>query len=114
MGDTGIESGTLHSVYNEKHSFLVGGGPGGRTYWFLVVYLGKTFYGSEIPCYSKEAEDEVAEKYRDSSITPTVRFSDLYKRKVNSVYTTLPEYVYKQWYSGRSITIGGASHKEHI
>lgn len=64
--------------------------------------------------WAKEAEDELAEKYRDSSITPTVRFSDLYKRKVNSVYTTLPEYVYKQWYSGRSITIGDASHKVHI
>ncbi|KAH8654695.1 hypothetical protein BGZ61DRAFT_541383 [Ilyonectria robusta] len=111
MGDTGIGSGTLHSVYNEKHSFLVGGGPGGRTYWFLVVHMGKTFHGSEIPTYSKEAEEELAEKYWDSPITPTVRFSDLYKRKVNSVYTTLPEYVYKQWHFGRSITIGDASHK---
>ncbi|GKT69016.1 FAD/NAD(P)-binding domain-containing protein [Colletotrichum tofieldiae] len=111
MGKTGIDPGTLHSIYNEKHSFLVGGGPGGRTYWFLVVHLGKTFYGSQIPRYSKEAEKELAEKHWTCPITPGVRFSDLYKRKVKSVYTTLPEYVSKKWHFRRVTIIGDACHK---
>jgi hypothetical protein len=110
-GVEGIEKGTLTSVFNEHFSYLVPSGPGDRTYWFLVRNLGKTVYGSEIPRFTKEEEEALAKEHMNDHITPTLRFSDLYNKKIASVYTSLPEYVYKRWYFKRIITIGDASHK---
>ncbi|KAJ6007764.1 hypothetical protein N7540_011740 [Penicillium herquei] len=106
-----IEKGTMTSVFNEHFSYLIPSGPGNKTYWFLVNNLGKKVYGSEIPRFTKEEELVLAKQHWDDMITPTVRFSDLYESKISSVYTTLPEYVFKKWYYKRTITIGDAAHK---
>ncbi|KAJ5701737.1 hypothetical protein N7488_009285 [Penicillium malachiteum] len=106
-----IEKGTMSSVFNEHFSYLIPSGPRDKTYWFLVNNIGKKVYGSDIPRYTKEEELALVKQHWDDVITPTVRFSDLYKNKTNSVYTTLPEYVYKKWYYKRTITIGDAAHK---
>ncbi|KAE8377206.1 hypothetical protein BDV26DRAFT_305041 [Aspergillus bertholletiae] len=82
--------GNLTSVFNENFSFLVPSGPGEKTYWFL---------------------EALAKEYWDDQITPIIRFSDLYEYKTNSVYASLPEYVYKRWYFQRTITIGDSCHK---
>lgn len=113
-GVSGIEKGTLTSVVNEHFSYLVPSGPGNKTYWFLVRNLGKTVYGSEIPRFTKQEEEALAKEHWDDQITPTLRFSDLYKHRTNSVYTSLPEYVYKKWYFQRVMTIGDASHKVRV
>ncbi|KAJ5328481.1 hypothetical protein N7452_008871 [Penicillium brevicompactum] len=110
-GDKGPEKGTLTSVVNEHFSYLIPSGPGNRTYWFLVVNMGKTFYGADIPRFSKEEEEALAREHWDDQLTPGLRFSDLYTSKIASVYTALPEYVYKKWYFQRTMTIGDASHK---
>ncbi|GAD92949.1 hypothetical protein PVAR5_1548 [Paecilomyces variotii No. 5] len=110
-GIQGFEKGTLTSVFNEHFSYLIPSGPGDRTYWFLVSNLGKTVYGKDIPRFTKEDEEELVKEHLNDHLTPTVRFSDLYKHKIASVYTSLPEYVYKRWYFQRIITIGDASHK---
>ncbi|CAG8112183.1 unnamed protein product [Penicillium olsonii] len=110
-GEKGAEKGTLTSVVNEHFSYLIPSGPGKRTYWFLVHNMGKTFYGEDIPRFSKEEEEALAKEHWDDQLTPTLRFSDLYKSKIASVYTTLPEYVYRRWHFQRIMTIGDASHK---
>ncbi|KAL1873344.1 hypothetical protein Plec18167_006394 [Paecilomyces lecythidis] len=110
-GVQGLEKGAMTSVFNEHFSYLMTSGPGDRTYWFLVNNLGKTVYGKNIPRFTKEDEEALAKEHLDDYITPTVRFSDLYNRKIASVHTSLPEYVYKRWYFQRIITIGDASHK---
>ncbi|KAJ5287811.1 hypothetical protein N7478_003497 [Penicillium angulare] len=111
QGVCGVEKGTLTSVFNEHYSYLVPSGPGDRTYWFLVKTMDKTMYGSDIPRFTKDEEEALAKEHWDDYITPTLRFSDLYKKKLSSVYTSLPEYVYKKWYFGRIMTIGDAAHK---
>jgi hypothetical protein len=68
-------------------------------------------YGSEIPRFTKEEEESLAKEHMNDRITPTLLFSDLYNKKIASVYTSLPEYVYKRWHFNRIITIGDASHK---
>lgn len=73
--------------------------------------MGKTLHGSEIPRYTKEDEEKLVKEHWDDYITPTLQFSDLYKHKISSVYTALPEYVYKKWYFQRIMTIGDAAHK---
>ncbi|KAJ5995781.1 hypothetical protein N7481_002758 [Penicillium waksmanii] len=110
-GGPGVEKGTLNSVFNEHFSYLVPSGPGDRTYWFLVKNMGKTLHGSEIPRYTKEDEEKLVKEHWDDYITPTLQFSDLYKHKISSVYTALPEYVYKKWYFQRIMTTGDAAHK---
>ncbi|KAJ6051561.1 hypothetical protein N7499_010901 [Penicillium canescens] len=110
-GVKGIEKGTMHSVFNEHFSYLVPSGPGDRTYWFLVLNMGKTLYGDDIPRFSETEEKAVAKEHWNDRITPTLQFSDLYKSKIASVHTPLPEYVYKKWYFQRMMTIGDASHK---
>ncbi|GIC87473.1 FAD-dependent oxidoreductase [Aspergillus udagawae] len=110
-GVDGIEKGTLSSVFNEHFSYLIPSGPGDRTYWFLVKNMGKTLYGSDIPRFTKDEEEVLAKEHWNDLITPKVRFSDLYKKKLSSVYTALPEYVYKKWHFKRTITIGDAAHK---
>ncbi|KAB8200496.1 hypothetical protein BDV34DRAFT_232212 [Aspergillus parasiticus] len=110
-GVPGIEKGSLSSVFNEKFSYLIPSGPGAKAYWFLVRNMGKTMYGPDIPRFTKQEEETLVKKHWDDQITPTVRFSDLYKNKTSSVYTSLPEYVYKRWYFQRIMTIGDSCHK---
>ncbi|KAJ5952743.1 uncharacterized protein N7479_011156 [Penicillium vulpinum] len=110
-GVEGIEKGVLNSVFNEHYSYLIPSGPGDLTYWFLVRNMGKTYYGADIPRFSKEEEETLAKEHFHDQITPTLQFSALYKSKIASVYTSLPEYVYKKWHFQRTITIGDASHK---
>ncbi|CAI7632633.1 unnamed protein product [Penicillium glandicola] len=110
-GVKGIEKGMLNSVYNEHYSYLIPSGPGDLTYWFLVRNMGKTYYGADIPRFTKEEEEALAAEHFDDQITPTLKFSALYKSKISSAYTSLPEYVYKRWHFQRILTIGDASHK---
>ncbi|KAJ5686680.1 hypothetical protein N7536_009299 [Penicillium majusculum] len=110
-GVKGVEKGTLTSVYNEHYSYLVPSGPGDLTYWFLVRNMGKTYYGADIPRFTKEEEEAFAKEHFDDQITPTLKFSALYKSKTSSAYSSLAEHVYKRWHFQRIITIGDACHK---
>lgn len=113
-GVKGIEKGTMNSVFNEHYSYLVPSGPGDLTYWFLVRNMGKTYYGADIPRFTKEEEETFAMEHLDDQITPTLQFSALYKSKIASAYSSLPEYVYKRWHFQRTMTIGDASHKVRL
>lgn len=110
-GMTKMESGTLHSVFNNHFSYLVPVGPDGRCYWFLVFNLGKTFYGPEIPRFTKEDEEAIAKQHWHDRITEDIQFRDLYEHKISSVCTPLHEYVYRRWHFGRIMTIGDSCHK---
>ncbi|EKG09674.1 Monooxygenase FAD-binding protein [Macrophomina phaseolina MS6] len=67
---------------------------------------------AEIPRrYTKEEEKAVAEKYRDDPISGPAKFGDLYKNKMSSVLTALPEFVCTKWHFGRITIIGDAAHK---
>ncbi|KAI9926177.1 hypothetical protein MW887_004640 [Aspergillus wentii] len=112
-GVQGLDKHSITSVLNEGFSHFVVDGPGDRTYWGLFQNIGKTVHGSEIPRFTKEDEKKLAKEHWNDRITPDARFSDLYENKIASVYTSLPEYVYKKWYFQRIMTIGDSSHKFH-
>lgn len=97
-------------MFNDKFSYLVGSGPN-RSYWMLFKNMGKTHCGSDIPRFTKEDEEAVAKEHWNDYVSPTVQFSDLYKHKKKSVYTSLVEYVFKKWHFQRIMTIGDACHK---
>ncbi|KAF4545414.1 FAD binding domain containing protein [Lasiodiplodia theobromae] len=106
----GLPLQTAFNVLRKDYSYLVITGPGGRVYWFVFTRLPETQHGA-IPRYSKEDEEELVKRYRDDRVYEDVRFSEIYKNKLSSVLTAIPEYVFKKWYFGRVITIGDSAHK---
>ncbi|RBR26328.1 uncharacterized protein FIESC28_00828 [Fusarium coffeatum] len=100
-----------HYIYNDKFSYLVMVGPGGKFYFFLFVRLPVPLYGKDIPRYTKEDEKKLAEEHAADQITPEVTFGDLYEARTNSTLTPLHEWVFQKWHYNRIITIGDAAHK---
>ncbi|KAI1016880.1 hypothetical protein LB504_007119, partial [Fusarium proliferatum] len=100
-----------HYVYNEKFSYLVLVGPGGKFYWFLFVKLPAPLYGRDIPRYTKADEEKLALQHASDQITPEVTFGQLYGARTSSTLTPLHEYVFEKWHYNRIITIGDAAHK---
>ncbi|KAF5231688.1 hypothetical protein FANTH_13294 [Fusarium anthophilum] len=100
-----------HYVYNDKFSYLVLVGPGGKFYWFLFVKLPVPLYGHDIPRYTTVDEEELAAQHASDQITPEVTFGQLYGARTSSTLTPLHEYVFERWHYKRIITIGDAAHK---
>ncbi|TGO21237.1 hypothetical protein BPAE_0231g00030 [Botrytis paeoniae] len=107
----GLEPGNLHSVFREKNSYLINGGPEGRVYWFYYFKHPTTLYGRDIPRYTKADEAAVLKAHENDLITPEITFKVLQDRKISSTLTALPEYVYKKWHFERIVTIGDSAHK---
>ncbi|KAG5760045.1 hypothetical protein H9Q72_011842 [Fusarium xylarioides] len=100
-----------HYVYNDKFSYLVLVGPGGKFYWFLFVKLPVTLHGNDVPRYTKVDEEKLAAQHASDQITPEVTFGQLYGARTSSTLTPLHEHVFEKWHYKRIITIGDAAHK---
>ncbi|KAE8419529.1 hypothetical protein BDV36DRAFT_282175 [Aspergillus pseudocaelatus] len=112
-GIPGIAPGCLDFVVNHQSSYVIGSGPENRTYWFLMSNMGKTFYGADIPRLDNKELDALAQKHWNDHITPDVRFSDLYKNRMSTIYTPMRECVDRKWHLNRVMLIGDAVHKSH-
>ncbi|OGM51014.1 putative monooxygenase [Aspergillus bombycis] len=110
-GVPGIPPGCLDFVVNEQSSHIVGSGPDNRTYWFLMAHMGQTFHGEDIPQLSNKEQDALAQKHWNDHIRPDVRFSDLYKNRISTIYTPMRECVDRHWHLNRVMLIGDAVHK---
>lgn len=106
-----FEPYTAHKVLNNHFSYLILTGPADRVYWFLIVNLGKTFYGKDIPRFTKEDEEMLIKQHWTDRITESFTMGDLYTHRTASVLTALPEYVFQKWHFKRIVTIGDAAHK---
>ncbi|KAF5632679.1 zeaxanthin epoxidase chloroplastic [Fusarium sp. NRRL 52700] len=100
-----------HYVYNDKFSYLVLVGPGGKFYWFLFVKLPVPLYAQDIPRYTDVDEEKLAAQHASDHITPQVTFGQLYGARTISTLTPLHEHVFEKWHYKRIITIGDAAHK---
>lgn len=107
----GISEDTLHHVANYGSSLFAASGPNDRTYWCLFTNTGSTYYGDALPPYDEKDEAETAKQHGDDAVTETVKFRDLYERRVQSVSTPLHEGALEKWYDGRCMIIGDAAHK---
>ncbi|KAL0578962.1 hypothetical protein V5O48_003054 [Marasmius crinis-equi] len=101
------------TVMGEGYSYLIASGPNNCVYWFLFSKLPETVRGlyDDLPRYTDEERDRVAQKHAKDPITERLTFGDLYKNRRTAVLTALPEYVMEKWHFGRVLTIGDASHK---
>ena len=107
----GIEPGASNSVFKKHESYIVNGGPAGRVYWFYFFKLAKRLYGDDIPTYTKEDEKRILAERENDNITPSLKFKEMLDKKISSVLVPLQEYVFRQWYYKRIITIGDSAHK---
>ncbi|PNP78992.1 hypothetical protein FNYG_07654 [Fusarium nygamai] len=98
-------------IYNDKFSYLVLVGPGGKFYWFLFVKLPVPLYGHDIPRYTKDDEEKLAAEHASDQVTPEVTFGQLYGARTSSALTPLHEHVFEKWHYKRIISIGDAAHK---
>lgn len=96
---------------NKSHSYLIVSGPDDRVYWFLFVDMGKMYHAEELPRFTKADEDLVVAQHKNDKLTEKFTFRDLYSKKVSSILTPLPEYVFKKWHFSRIMTVGDACHK---
>jgi hypothetical protein len=107
----GNEPGSQTSVFGKGQSYLTNGGLDGRVYWSYFFKLDEQAHGGDIPVFTKTDEHTLLSSKGNDSITPTLKFRQLLDRKVSSTLEPLQEYVYKQWFFQRIITIGDAAHK---
>ena len=107
----GVDNACIDFVANKNYSYTVGSGPKNRTYWFFSLYMGQTFYGADIPEFTEQDMDQVAKEHWNDPITPEVRFSDLYKNKLNALYSPMREIVFKKWHLDRAIIVGDSAHQ---
>jgi len=80
-------------------------------YWFYFYKLAKRAYGDDIPTYTKGDMDKLLKLRENDDITPTLKFKKVLEERITSVLVPLQEYVFRQWYFKRIITMGDAAHK---
>lgn len=102
---------TQYTCTHAKRSYLIVHAPGNRTYWFLFKAVEETLRGKDIPKYSKEEMEELAQQHVDDQICEDVTFGAIYKNRIMSTLVPLEEYVFEKWNYKRIVTIGDASHK---
>ncbi|EOD43355.1 putative fad binding domain-containing protein [Neofusicoccum parvum UCRNP2] len=107
----GIGEDTLHHVTNVGSSSFAASGPNERTYWCLFFNTGTIHHGDDVPPYTDKDEAETVRQHGNDAITESVKFSDLYDRKIMSVCTPLHEGVLGTWHSQRCMVVGDAVHK---
>lgn len=105
---------TQHTCTQAGRSYLVVHAPGHRTYWFLFKAVDKTVRGKDIPKYSKEEMEGLAQEHFDDKICEDVTFGSLYENRIMSTLVPLEEYVFEKWHYKRVVTIGDASHKVNL
>ncbi|KAF3760406.1 FAD/NAD(P)-binding domain-containing protein, partial [Cryphonectria parasitica EP155] len=106
-----FEKATATTVFGKRFSYLVIAGPRHRVYWFLFQKIDKKHYGTDLPRYTKQDEEALVKDHWNDQLTDKHVFGDLYKAKISSTLTPIPEYIFKKWYFDRIITIGDAAHK---
>lgn len=111
LPDSRVAPGGANSTFNHGSSFGVLSGGNSKKYFFLNKALPKELKGREIPRYTDEDRDRLAEEFSKKMIQNDVTFGELYQEKIRSVLVPLQGYVFPRWHFGRLIILGDAAHK---
>ncbi|KAK1460735.1 FAD binding domain-containing protein [Colletotrichum melonis] len=105
--------GVQHAAFNDGRSYLLIPAPKDRVYWFFIKMMDRTYYGNDIPRFSKEDEAALASQYLDDSISDTIKFRDVYEERQITTLVALEEHVFSRWNYRRILLIGDSAHKLH-
>ncbi|KAK2039900.1 FAD/NAD(P)-binding domain-containing protein [Colletotrichum somersetense] len=100
-------------IFGDGSSALVSSGRENRVYWFKFVCLPEEKRGGSIPKYTKEDKEAFAKEYVKMAVTETLKFNDIYKKKLSSTLTPLHELVYRTWFYRRVVLPGDSAHKSN-
>lgn len=92
--------------------YMILSAPRDRLYWFLFTEMGKAT-GKDVPRFSKEDEQRLAEKHYGDYVTEKSTFQHIYEHKEQTALVSLEDHVFTRWYYKRIVTIGDAAHKVH-
>ncbi|KAL3299674.1 FAD binding domain-containing protein [Colletotrichum asianum] len=85
--------GMQHSAFNDGRSYLLVPAPKDRVYWFFFHVMDGTYYGKDIPRFSKEDES----RYFDDNISDSIKFRDIYEGRQVATFVALEEHVFSRW-----------------
>ncbi|KAK2053885.1 FAD/NAD(P)-binding domain-containing protein [Colletotrichum caudatum] len=97
--------------FGDGSSSLVSLGPENQVYWLVLVRFPEVKRGGSIPKYTKEGEEAFAKEYAKIAVTKTLKFNNIYKRKLSSTLTPLHAMVYRTWFCRRVFLLGDSAHK---
>ncbi|TLD08105.1 hypothetical protein PspLS_12128 [Pyricularia sp. CBS 133598] len=97
--------------FNQNISCGAISGPGKRIYWFLFERFPETKRGKAVPKFSDQDREAFAQDHAEAHVTDTVKFRNLYDKKISASLTPLHEMVYQTWFHKRVLLIGDAAHK---
>ncbi|KAB2580891.1 FAD-dependent monooxygenase bik2 [Lasiodiplodia theobromae] len=107
-----INPGRAFTIHQSGASVLIFSGAGGTMYWFLFVDLHETI-GFDA-AKRKYTDDDLQAAYAlvaDATVTPGVKFSDVFGAKRVAVMTGLEEGVADVWCWDRMLLLGDSAHK---
>lgn len=82
-----------------------------RGYYLMYHMLPRELRGADIPQFTAEQRESLAEKHAGDVLQGSFTFGDLYKKRVRSVLVPLQKYAFKRWHFGRIICLGDTMHK---
>lgn len=89
-------------------STLVFAGPNNKAYFFIFEKMSQTYYGRDIPRFTKADTEKFVGKYANFCLRPGITVADFWERIENYSFVCLEEGVHELWTFGRVACVGDA------
>lgn len=106
-----FQDGVSLKSYHKGRSYLCSAGVRSKVYWFLFVKNAEVAVHKNIPRFSKEDADSIAQSFADDSLSGELKFNDLLKTSDSKVVVPIEEFVLEKNFYKRAILIGDSFHK---
>ncbi|RDI87660.1 hypothetical protein Vi05172_g2254 [Venturia inaequalis] len=104
----GYAPGDCDFGYSHGMSTLVFAGPNNKAYFFIFEKMSQTYYGRDIPRFTKADTEEFVGKYANFCLRPGITVADFWERIENYSFVCLEEGVHELWTFGRVACVGDA------
>jgi hypothetical protein len=106
----GFQPGVSHVVYDKDVSLGAITGINNKAFWFLFIKLDEKYHAPNIPRYSPEDQEAMAQEHRDRKLTEEVAFHQLWDTRVKCTVVALEEGVMDTWFNERTVLVGDSAH----
>jgi hypothetical protein len=110
-GVENLPPGELSLTFGKDVSFLVTAGKNKRIFWFVFKKMDKKYEVPNIPRFSDEDATKQASDLLQKKITDTVRFENIWEKRISYALVALEEALFKTWSWGRFACLGDSVHK---
>ena len=107
----GLTTGPFNQVLGENLSFLHNVDKSGRVFWFVFEKLDKRYHVPDVPKFTKEDGEALAQRCLPIRMTGQVTFQDIWNNRLAFMLVPLEEAWFNHWTWGRFACIGDSIHK---